>query len=384
MMNPPNQEELIENNDSLIEDEMDNVDGDDDAFAEKITKPFDPSKIRVESKAMIIDALLKRIRHQEIELTPGFQRKAGLWKEDAQSQLIESLLIRIPLPAFYMDATNDNKWLVVDGLQRLTTLKRFMVDKTLTLQGLEFLDSLEGKSYNEMPRNLLRRIEETQVIVYLIEEGTPPDVKFNIFRRINTGGLPLSTQEIRHALYQGKATELLAKLVHSEEFKKATANRISDERMAARAFILRWIVDNLYYPTQGNNLGMLDSSEILNDTMSRLNKMSDNELDRLERTFRKSMQAIYEIFGKTAFLYMYDKGIWKTGPSLNKSFFEAFSINFTALDSKQLQLLVTRKELLKRKFQELRSKEENNIGYYHCLDQNRFSEIKQLILEVLS
>jgi hypothetical protein len=233
----------------------------------------------------------------------------------------------------------------------------------------------------------LRRITETHVTVYLIEEGTPPDVKFNIFKRINTGGLPLSTQEIRHALYQGEAgtaPKLLAKLVHSEEFKQATANRIPDERMAARACILRWIVGNLYYRTQDNNLRVLDSTEILNDTMSRLNRMSDNELDNLEKTFRRSMQSIYDIFGKTAFVIHYDKGIWKSGQYLNKAFFEAFSINFTALDSKQLQMLVTRKQLLKRKFQELMGKGTDDVDYYHYLDQNRFSKIRQLILEVLS
>ncbi len=381
-MNPPNQEQLIENNDSLIEDEMDNVDGDDDAFAEKITKPFDPSKIRVKSKTMIVSALLKRIDHREIELTPDFQRKSGLWDNDTQSQLIESLLIGIPLPAFYIDATNNNKWLVVDGLQRLFTFKRFMIDKTLKLQGLEFLHELEGKSYHEMPRNWLRDIEETEIIVYLIEEGTPPDVKFNIFKRINTGGLPLSPQEIRHALYQEKAPELLAKLVDSEEFKRATANRIPDERMAARAFILRWIVGFRYYPTQGGNLGILDSSETLNDTMFWLNKMPDDKRNDLEKAFKSSMRTIYEIFGKTAFVIHYKKGIWKSGQYLNKSFFEAFSINFTALDSKQLQMLVTRKQLLKRKFQELMSKETDKG--YHDLARNRFSKIRQLILEVLS
>src|SRR5437660_1451133 len=124
---------------------------------EAITEPFDPTLIRVESKLITIDLLLTRIREGELDLTPDFQRKSGIWTEKAQSRLIESILIRIPLPAFYMDATNDEKWLVVDGLQRLTTLRRFVIDDTLRLMELEFLKELNGKNFHQLSRSLQRR-----------------------------------------------------------------------------------------------------------------------------------------------------------------------------------------------------------------------------------
>src|SRR5581483_2560482 len=117
---------------------------------------------------MTMDLLLNRIRHNEIDLAPDFQRKEGLWKEDARSRLIESILIRIPLPAFYVDATDEEHWLVVDGLQRLSTLRDFVINKSLKLRGLDFLKFLDGKSYDELSRSYQRRIEETQITVYLI------------------------------------------------------------------------------------------------------------------------------------------------------------------------------------------------------------------------
>jgi hypothetical protein len=190
-----------------------------------IEKPFNPTLINILSKQMSLDTLLKRMREGEVDLAPDFQR-AEVWKPTARSRLIESLLIRIPLPAFYMDATNEDSWLVVDGLQRLSTLRDFAVKKTMRLRDLEFLVQFDGMRYGDLPRNYQRRIEETQVTVYLIEKGTPPEVKFNIFKRINTGGMPLSSQEIRHALNQGPVTSYLKKLAHSQDFKQATYNGV--------------------------------------------------------------------------------------------------------------------------------------------------------------
>ena len=137
---------------------------------------------------------------------------------------------------------------MIDGLQRLTALKRFIVDKDFKLKGLEFLTDHEGKGYDELPRSFQRRIEESQITVYQVERGTAEEVKFTIFRRINTGGLPLTTQEIRHALNQGPATVLLKELVTYEEFLKAIDWGISDERQEQRELFLRFLAIRLTRP----------------------------------------------------------------------------------------------------------------------------------------
>src|SRR3989339_427811 len=98
-------------------------------------RPFNPNKIKVRSQPITVDAMVERIRHGEIDLSTKFQRKEGLWDDEKQSRLIESILIRFPLPVFYFDGSNNDKWLVIDGLQRLTAFKRFMVTKELRLTG---------------------------------------------------------------------------------------------------------------------------------------------------------------------------------------------------------------------------------------------------------
>jgi len=162
------------NNHSLIDPEEIDAPlqaGEEETSPENIKEPFDPAKINIITKPLTIDLLRKRLEEKEIDMDTGFQRKAGLWNDKKQSQLIESILIRLPLPAFYFDASNDTKWLVVDGLQRLSTLKNFLVDKTLALTNLEYLKQYDGKSFLDLPRELQRRIEETQITAYFNQLG---------------------------------------------------------------------------------------------------------------------------------------------------------------------------------------------------------------------
>ena len=194
-------------------------------------RPFDPSKIDIDMKTMELSSIIERLEYNEINMNTDFQRKSGLWTDVQKSQLIESLLLRIPIPAFYFDGGIKDNWLIIDGLQRITASKKFVIDGDLRLSGLEFFHDLEGMKYTELPRTFIRRIKETNIVAYIVKGGTPANVKYNIFKRINTGGLELKPQEIRHALYQGPATDLCKKFAKFSEFQMATTYSIKDDRM---------------------------------------------------------------------------------------------------------------------------------------------------------
>lgn len=363
-------------------EEIDSGDSDDDAAP--IISPFNPTEIKMEQRVSAIYLLIQRIANHEINLNPDFQRMEGIWSDRAQSQLIESLLIRIPLPAFYMDATNDDKWLVIDGLQRLTALKRFVIDKSLKLKGLEFLHEYEGKTFDEIPRSLQRRIEESQVTLYLVKEGTPPKVKFNIFKRINTGGVPLSGQEIRHALNLGKSTDLLKELAASPEFRQATANSIKPTRMADREMVLRFLAFTHRDYTEYGRSDELDG--FLTETMDAINKMTSDQIDVLRQRFKKGMQAAYHIFEDRAFRKQ-TRGSNRRS-TVSKALFEAWAVNLARCSEAEIQLLTEKRDLVLGMFIDLMDDPEFVVSISYSTGDSRrvhyrFGRIEELIQEII-
>ncbi len=367
----PETESKLEGNDVSSEDQ-------------EITSPFDPKEIRIDTKNAQMDALIKRIRNDEIDLSPDFQRQDNIWNVQNQSRLIESMLVKIPLPAFYMDASDDNKWLVVDGLQRLTVIKNFVIDETLELVGLEFLNQYDGKKFSDLPRNFQRRIEETDIVMYLIQPGTPAQVKFDIFSRINTGGIPLSSQEIRHALNQGRVTSLLKKLAQSEEFIIATDKGVASKRMDDRECVLRFFAFTITPPSDYFYDGF---DKFLNEAMVNINKMEEKKLSEISCLFLRAMKRAEKIFKKDAFRKRFDDE--HTRYPINKALFEAWSVNLSSLSDFQAKLLISKRDILIEKYMELMADKE----FENAITQGtgsikrvklRFLKIQEIIKEVLS
>ncbi|MTJ32000.1 DUF262 domain-containing protein [Aphanizomenon sp. UHCC 0183] len=368
------QMELLDQEDDLDDDSnFEQDDGDENL------EPFDPTQIRVKTKPMTMDLLLKRIEYDEIDLAPDFQRQSDIWTTKAKSRLIESLLIRIPLPAFYIDATDDDKWIIVDGLQRIHTFKKFILDKELTLTDLQYLTDLNNKKYNDLPRHYQRRIDETELTVYLIEPGTPKKVKYNIFDRVNTGGLPLNPQELRQAMNPGKPIKILKNLANLPEFKRViNLSPKKKKRMDDHEFILGFLAFSLttyeHYPEKEGR------KYFLNEAINQLNTIDYNLIETIVNKFTIAMQAAYNIFGNTAFRK-------SSSSPVNKSLFEAWSVTLSKLNSQEINILINQKELLKEKFiQKMQEDSDFNKSISQAANkvQYRFEQINQIVQEVLS
>lgn len=348
-------------------------------------KPFDPNKIDITTKSPSIDILIKRLKADpsEIDLSPAFQRHGDLWDEEKQSRLIESILIKFPLPAFYFDGSDNNKWLVVDGLQRLSSLRNFIITKKLRLKGLEFLRQLNGSKFDDLPRSLQRQIEETQITAYIINDGTPEEVKFNIFQRINTGGLTLNSQEIRHALNQGTPAEFIAELADLKEFKLATDNALKPKRMLDREFVTRFI--SFYLNPYQEYMPDLDT--FMNSAMSALKKMDDLQRLKIKSDFIQALLLAKTIFSDWAFRKT-DKYPDKRKP-LNKALFEVWSVSLSRLDDHQREKIKIKKDVLFKDFIDL---VKNDQFFFDSITTStgnksfvthRFSSIEKIIQKTL-
>lgn len=353
-----------------------------DESGEDLTEPFNPKDIDIGVEQRSLDSIFARLKHGKIDLNTEFQREGNLWSPSTMSRLIESLMVRFPLPAFYFDAGDDDFWLVIDGLQRLCTFKRFVVDcetpgiEPLKLVGLEFLKNYNGLIFSELPYNMQRRIRESQITAYFIKPGTPQEVKYSIFYRINTGGLILNAQEIRHALNQkGYASQFLKSVSEESVFK--TIVSISPKRMQDRELILRHMAFRLH-PYQVYKPPM---KKFLNTAIEELSLQPREELDRWKSQFLSSLKTSEFIFGK----HVFSKSIAdaRQNPTLNRGLFEVMTVLLAEMPDEQKELLVSQKEKFLEAFKALLNDTDFNSSITSATTESaavkeRFERIKQL------
>ncbi|MBC2693796.1 MAG: DUF262 domain-containing protein [Desulfobacteraceae bacterium] len=238
---------------------------------------------------------------KEFVIAPEFQRH-DVWKIEQKRELIESVLMNIPIPVVYVFEDETGKKQVVDGRQRISTLISFL-NNEFALANLKLLSRFDGKKFKDFEPIFQSKIERYQISVYVIEPPTPERVKYDIFDRVNRGGTQLNSQEIRNALYYGSATILLKELSVLTEFKDATGNGIKPVRMRDQYLILRFFA---FYILRK---GMLDFKyknnidDLLSETMKFINDLSQQKREFLKSIFRQSMGNSFNLMGKDGFRF---------------------------------------------------------------------------------
>ncbi|PGH38866.1 MAG: hypothetical protein CRN43_12505 [Candidatus Nephrothrix sp. EaCA] len=307
---------------------------------------YDPEKIKVRSDKIPVMFISRMIDRGDIEMNPDFQRRPG-WNNSQKSLLIESVLLRIPLPMFYFAEDKDGKLSVIDGLQRISAIKEFM-DNKFALKNLQYLETDCGGKYYQAEGNkkgidskYLRWFNLTLLSANIIDPASPFRVKYDIFRRINTGGRPLNNQEIRNRLTSQGLREALKEMARLPEFLSATDKSIKNTRMDDQEMALRFLVFYEMFEKNGSldkYVGYMDSAL---DEYAELNiKTKKQDLEKFIPRFSNAMKNAEYLFGKTcAFrnILPKDAALDSCKPLINKTLFVCISVLLATYDFDKLK-----------------------------------------------
>ncbi|MCI6051748.1 DUF262 domain-containing protein [Phocaeicola plebeius] len=363
--------------------EVENLNG--GKSTEEITKPFNPNEIDVDISTVNLGSLIDQLENDEIDLQPDFQRVTDVWDNVKKSRLIESILLGLPLPSFYFSEDPvSQKLSIIDGLQRICAIRDFVLEKEnpLKLEGLQFLKNFDGFTFSQLARPEVKRIKSLKITMNTLRKGTPLDVKYIIFQRVNTAGVPLTPQEMRHALNQGPAAIFIKELADMESFKKATNYSVESKRMQDRDFVNRFIAFFIGYQDYMGDLDMF-----LNDKMGELNKMTSEQRDDIRVSFDKAMKCCYEIFKKDTFRKRYKQEDRRK--PISKSVYDTLSVNIAWLSDEERKLLLKNTEAFKAGMIRLFNDKKfdfsitTGTGKKYNVEQ-RFTMVKSLIKEIIN
>ncbi len=360
------------------------IEGEETLDPSKDSKPendYPLENIKIDKMQLSVFQLKRKYdKDKSIKLNPDFQRE-GVWNIRQKRELIESVLMGIPLPMIYLAENKQGNLVVIDGRQRLTTFFDFM-DNKFCLKDLTILKKYENVYFDkENKENVLSTkeradIEDYQLQINVIKPPTPDRIKFDIFERVNRAGTQLNKQEMRNALYQGKATEVLKKLSGLPIFREITNNSIKKTRMKDRYVILRFIGfylwrENLLVNDKGEKIEYKsDIDDFLAKVMEFMNAVNDQELDNISNIFAKSLNHLNLVFDHNCFRL--PSKTEKKRP-INMYLFEALCYFFINIDE---TIIINNKQKIKDESNSLKNDE--NSEFYSSLTRSTDSTVSVL------
>ncbi len=308
--------------------------------------PIDDLLIRNENRT--IHDIIRRIDQSNYVMDPEFQRDF-IWPEDKQSKLIESVIMRIPLPVFYVAEDDQGRMVVVDGLQRLSTFHHFIKDK-LKLK-LRDREELNGRRFSDLPPKIKNRVEDCNLIFYIIDSKVPERARLDIFERVN-GGIPLTRQQMRNSLFMGAGTRFLKAEAQTEVFRQATGGSLNPETMRDREFVNRFCAFRLLSLDDYRG----DMDQFLATCLRDMNQMDQTRLSSISDEFRRGLANNWNLFGCHAFR-KHRQGQEKRAP-LNASFWDVMSTGLSRYD--ESRVTASAESVRKKVYQLLEDEKFNN------------------------
>lgn len=307
---------------TLAEDDLDHDNEDqEDVTAEQedaLNVPVQERRLVTQPYDLSLTTLVDDIDNSRLLLNIAYQRKY-VWDRSKASRLIESFLLNIPVPVCYFSENEDGTYEVIDGLQRIQTIYDFIKGE-YALRGVSVITELEGKKFEELPVKEQRRLRNRTIRCIVITDDSHPDIKFDVFERLNTGSARLAAQELRNCIYRGPLNDFLKELAKDDSYQKILGgirnNRMDYEEQALRFFALREDLGSYKPPLR----------QLLNTYMRHHRTTLPD--DKQTKAFSETCQVVWDIFGADAFRLIKDG---KPG-AFNKALFDAIFIPLSFAD----------------------------------------------------
>lgn len=243
----------------------------------------------------IVRSLKDQIADETIIVDQTWQRKY-VWDNVKASRLIESLVLNVPIPVCYFaEEEKSGQYLVIDGQQRLWSIYRYL-NNEFQLRGLHTLGHLNGKRFFELDKKEQRLINTRGLRCIVLTQECHPELRFDVFERLNYGSVPLNPQELRHCMYRGNLNNLLGELSKESNWLQCLNREEPDNRLRDQELILRFFAFHYRLPNYKPAL-----KTFLNEFMRDHKRMSQVQESEFKKLFSKTTQNVWDLFGNKSF-----------------------------------------------------------------------------------
>jgi uncharacterized protein with ParB-like and HNH nuclease domain len=309
--------------------------------------PPNERQLHTETYDFTVSTLVDNLNENDIKI-PEFQRKF-VWTRTQASRLIESLIIQCPIPVIYLSQQNDETLLVIDGNQRLSSLQLFL-DDDFELRGLEVYPELEGFKYSDLDSRIQRHINKRTIRCIIIQKNSHPQIKFDVFQRLNTGSIKLNDQELRHGVFYGDLIKFIEDLSKKSRWQELTCTK-SNKRMKAEELILRFF--SLY-----DNLKNYKKPFVtfINDYVEKYRSPDKNWIDEHKESFLNMLEISHDLMGNFAFK-LFDENL-NVQSRFNNAIFDAESVALARLNLTSQRIQNVDKDVFQKKLGKFISSED--------------------------
>lgn len=284
-----------------------------------VTQPFD----------FIVSSIEQQIKEKSLILQDNFQRRR-VWDDIKASRLIESLLMNVPIPVCYFAELEDGTYSVIDGQQRLSSIYRYLTN-IFSLRGLRVRPELNRNRFSELEQGDQRLIKTRTIRCIAIQKESHPDIRFDVFERLNSGAVRLTPQELRNCTYRGNLNNLIRELCEDRAFQEVRGASGPDKRMGDAELILRFMA---FYFNSRMYKGLY--APFLDDYLKRGVAMPAEDIDKHRKIFLETIEKVRLVFGDTAFRRYDEAGAPEN--QVNRAIYDVIMLSFSRIDRHVLEV----------------------------------------------